>query len=346
MAETVHSDLKSELAEVQGAIVEVMPEVMQEMGSLLGFDPRRIPKRFYRQHSRRMKAYFEAIEPMIAAEHAHAAAGREYVPTLDDLERMLGALLRLSGKRLPKGIGPMEWLEKAIQKWTVPVPARVRRDPDFIVAHGAISDFANRVIVELGPQFDSLFKEWNATPELQKLMAMMRGWSANAFDFPEPMPRRFTEGQLERVANTYRTLSAFWELRLRFLVWLARAINGKRSPAGDMVRVKLFTLLGEIDADTCLRPLTGYLDRNVRNALAHGRPDWDRAKNLCVFHDMSKTVEWTCAEFWNRTAKLLVTSPALAVLEQLVNARTFGLLVQFLKEAKADVQSSPFTGSP
>src|SRR5690606_15075250 len=102
------------------------------------------------------------------------------------------------------------------------------------------------------------------------------------------------------------------EMRLRFFAWLYRAAKGNNTPPDRMVRIPLAQVMQEIEACPSLTPLVSFFDRRVRNALAHGRPDWDRARGVCTFHDNSSAVEWTCGEFWDNTAKLLLTAPTLA----------------------------------
>ncbi|MCA8919012.1 MAG: hypothetical protein KDB32_08030 [Planctomycetes bacterium] len=318
--------VKTEINEVQDAIVEAMPEIMGEMGSLFGFDPRRIPKSVYRQMKSRLKSYFKVIEPMVAA-------GEDYVPNFDDFERLIGAGLKLGGTRLRKGVSPVDWLIAHQQKQVSPQPALVRHNPDYMRAYTAVSEFADVVLAELGPDFDELGREWNRTPEPRKLMAVVRGWNDNTLDFPEPKPTRFTERQLERMANTYRSVAAFWEMRLRFFVWILRKMRGKHVPPAKMVRVPLAHLVQEVESFPTLAPLAGFLNVQVRNALAHGRADRQRATEVCVFHDSANPVKWTCDEFWGNTAKLLTAAPTLGYLEVMVQLRLFRLVVAGLREA-------------
>lgn len=322
-----------EIREVQAVIIEAMPEVMREMGSLLGFDPRRISKADYRKLTRRMNSYFDALGPMIAAENAHKAAGMTYTPTYEDFERLFAACFRVVGKRLPRGVGAIEWLVTDMEKQISPRPASLRRNEDYMRAHNAVSAFADTILGSLGPDFEELMQAWNRTPELRKQMAMLRGWNGNSLDFPDPKPRRFTEGLLERTANTYRSAGAFWEMRLRYFAWLYRATSGNHTPPDKMARVPLAHVMKEIEACPSLTPLVNFFDRRVRNALAHGRPDWDRARGVCTFHDNSSAVEWTCGEFWDNTANLLLTAPALALLEPTIQTRLLRAIMGFLREA-------------
>lgn len=335
------SHLTDQLEIVGNALVEAMPEAMHRLGSLFGFDPRRIPKAAYGKVAGRVRRYFEAIEPMLQRAQYHEAAGLEFTPTYDEFERMVGAGLRAAGKRLAKGVSPVEWLAKAIRKQTNPYSAVVRRHPDYKLAHNAVAGFAGHAFDALGPDFDAMLNEWSGTSELRKLMAMARGWDSGTLDFPEPKPRRFTERLVERVARTYATLSAFWETRLRFFLWIARAIEGDRVPPERMMGMKLAQILEKVERNPHLNPLASYVNRHVRNALAHGRPDWDRVKRVCVFHDIKCTVEWTCGEFWDQTTRLLYATPALAVLEPMVQARMLDLIMNVVRDADLSLESPP-----
>jgi hypothetical protein len=121
-------------------------------------------------------------------------------------------------------------------------------------------------------------------------------------------------------------------MKLRFFTWVARAAGGRPIPWADMIRVPLAQIHREVEAHPALGPLGDYLNVCVRNALAHGRTDWDRVERVCKFHDRRQTVKWSCGEFWERTERLLKGTAAIAVLEPLVHKRMLVWIANAMKE--------------
>jgi hypothetical protein len=93
--------------------------------------------------------------------------------------------------------------------------------------------------------------------------------------------------------SEYRLAAAFFEKRLRLLVYLAREGSPKSKLWGDWKKEGLNNLLQIANGDPYLKGIVGGIDREVRNALAHGAPRIDMVTGSCEFEDLGRRTRWT-----------------------------------------------------
>ena len=105
---------------------------------------------------------------------------------------------------------------------------------------------------------------------------------------------------------------------MRLLLYLACQGTPESKPWGKWKKVLLYDLLEAAKTDRDLAKLIGGIDREVRNALAHGAPTIDMVTGTFQFDSSVHPVRWTLPEFYERTRRLTVTAVALNSLEALM----------------------------
>ena len=72
------------------------------------------------------------------------------------------------------------------------------------------------------------------------------------------------------------------------------------------------------------------INRNVRNALAHGQPEINLDLQECRFHDRTATVIWKIHEFFENARELTLSARALAEFESILGLVQIQVLVTTL----------------
>jgi len=138
---------------------------------------------------------------------------------------------------------------------------------------------------------------------------------------------------------------SFIEQRLKLFVAFTWASEGKPKPWAECKKEKLNNLIQAAEARPDLQPFATIINRNVRNALAHGTPEIDVNAEECRFHDHDQTVTWKFPEFFERTKLLTIGAIALMYFEaimkyvQLRNVAT--VLWKFAHDAPGDGTTPP-----
>ncbi|MCA8937467.1 MAG: hypothetical protein KDB68_14825 [Planctomycetes bacterium] len=301
-----------DVVDLKNLLVDHVPDILHGFGAMFGFDPRRVPRKDKEEFRRRIFRGFGPMLPFLAIE-AHQAgqisdAKFEYVK----IEAFMRAQLAAAGRHVPLEKDACEYVLEVSRKAANPYLEGKSRLKSYREAKNGIDLFAERLVGALFERIEDIHASWLKSKETQKYMAFARGWMNDTIDFPEPLPIRFSEKTIERIANTYRSFAGFWESRLRLIVALQRAVSGESGLPETVQKAPLGHLLESAGSDPALSGLVSRLNRNVRNALAHGRPNWDRAKGLVIFHDRNQDVEWTPHEFWCQTRHLVIGGIALA----------------------------------
>lgn len=118
-----------------------------------------------------------------------------------------------------------------------------------------------------------------------------------------------------QLSNEYRTCGSFVEQRLQLHVYLDQTAKGNMKQWPDWEKTNLFQLLEAAAASLTLNWIPPFINRHVRNPLAHGQPEINVDLGECRFHDQKATVVWKFDEFFANTKRLTLTARVLLEFE-------------------------------
>jgi hypothetical protein len=192
---------------------------------------------------------------------------------------------------------------------------------DFVVhLHERIGVFAVR----------SALDHW-AEREGEAHLSFVRQLETAARRFRSRPPVRLTDRLAVDLRTEYQLASAFFEQRMRLLVYLSRQGTTKDKPWHEWKKVLLFNLLEAAKTDQDLARLVGGIDREVRNALAHGAPTIDMVSGTFQLDSSTQPIRWTPQEFYARTRELTVTAAAMNNMEALMEYAQTHWLISLLR---------------
>ena len=184
---------------------------------------------------------------------------------------------------------------------------------------------------------EEILNDWARSNDARKFLQTTIHWPHLTRQFRLNRPKRLTIKAVHQLASEYRTCSSLLEQRLRLFVSLDHATAGSTRKWAEWQKTTLFELLAQAEASPRLNWIPPYLERHVRNAVAHGEPEINLDRQECRFHDQNVTVAWDITEFFERTRQLTLVVRASMEFEsilQLVQTRTLvatlwgGLAVQ------------------
>jgi hypothetical protein len=172
---------------------------------------------------------------------------------------------------------------------------------------------------------EEILSDWARSNDARKFLQTTVHWPHLTKQFRLNRPKRLTVKTAHQLASEYRTSSSLLEQRLRLLVSLDHATAATTKKWADWQKTTLFELLGQAEASPRLNWIPPYVERHVRNALAHGEPEINLDRQECRFHDRNVSVAWDINQFFEKTRQLTLVVRALMEFEsilQLVQTRT------------------------
>ena len=95
--------------------------------------------------------------------------------------------------------------------------------------------------------------------------------------------------------------------RLRLLTCLSRIQPGSAKPWSYWQQQNLKSLMEMASTHDELCKLVPLIDRNVRNAFAHGPPLIERGARRCQFWDRDVCITWSWEDYFRNTRALTLT---------------------------------------
>lgn len=171
---------------------------------------------------------------------------------------------------------------------------------------------------------------------MPSLMTFVLGFNARIARSRSKPIKRLSPKAVVQLSDEYRDTAGLFEKRLRVAVGLNHIAQGGPQPYSSLSARDLNSLLQIVESPTnpLLHFLRGVIDRNVRNALAHGQPELIPLKESVRFKDRSRTIEWTMSEFYARTKRLTKAVVAL-------NAMELSHALRVMEEGLRRIESSP-----
>jgi len=321
---------KSDADAVTETIVSALPTIQARTLSLLGRRPRRIPRA--EEGAVADKCRRVALELFARiGELQTINAEKEPAKIGAILEDLLSNLLRIGGIRRKRGEDLLDFLTRFAFKQSEPPRHPWTKRPEYTNTRLALWKFLVHQHGRLGDAtLRAAYEKW-AEVEGEGHISFLRQLGTAAKRFRSRPPVRLTDGLSVDLRSEYAIVSAFFEQRLRFLTYLARDGTAQAKPWSEWKKVNLNNLLAMAKTDPNLATLVGHIDRNVRNALAHGVPTIDMVIAGFVFADTNQSIRWTPTEFFERTRSLTVRCTALASFETLLSFAQHYCLIAALR---------------
>jgi hypothetical protein len=327
-----------------------VPQMVGEISDLFEVRPPRISRRARRELAREMG---DGVEFSIS--HLKALEGTVgNVARIDEVYRALEGLLREGLLRTGVRPRPREdafdyWLRST---WAIlRPPYRIKRLKQYRVTRGGVEGLVAAVMNKPGGEEAArqLIEEFNSR-HLREYMREIKTLEAHEKECDKVNLRHMTSRNVGRLTKTYSDVAAAFEKRLRLLVGLNCIARGAGKTYGDLRNRgynQLFQAVESTD-NPLLHFLRDVVNRNVRNAIAHGGVSTSLSRGKVIFVDYSPgrkletRVEWTMDQLFWHTRNLLLCYAALAQLEMLFNYVSMHRMVVVMRYLMANPQG----GSP
>ena len=309
---TQHSEIvdSESLAE---ALIGALPQIQEQMLSLLGRRPQRITQRDRTALKKKIRKLVESLCAQVRKfGSARLEAEPERLAAL--LQGVLAAVIQAGGIRRKRGEDTLDLLMRFAFKQTVPPKHPWVKRLEYEDTRRTLWAFVMTLYRLGASEIHDVVERW-AEEEGEDHISFLRQLETAARRFRVRPPARLTDRLIVDLQTEYRFASAFFEKRLRLLVYLAREGSPKSKPWSEWKIERLNNLLEIARTNSSLAPLVGGIDRQVRNALAHGAPLIDMRTGSCTFDDSGRKIQWTFQEFFEKTRSLTVTAVALTSLE-------------------------------
>lgn len=316
-------------SEAAEKMAEVLPLILGELAPLFAKSIPWVSRKKSAAMRRGLRRYFAAIRPYVIALEALKPGLNQprlrYALIEGQVRELLRAGRRKVGEREDALAVALQMLEKLVSLPRGPLG----RNPAYRKTRNAVARWATAVAAASGQEdVRRLRSEWWGSTDARAFVRFTRPWIQLAEKLPESEPKRLTEPFVERLARSYSECAAGTERCLRVMVALDPASGGHARSWSDWRKTGFAQLQQMVKAERELACVAGLVDRHVRNALAHGLPEFDAARGMCKFYDREHETTWTAAEFLERTRNLVY---GLGAAMQFDNALNLAYLQAFTK---------------
>jgi hypothetical protein len=300
--------LSPELEELRVGLIDVLPKIGNEVGSMFG-------RKFPRASARDCAGLERKLDQFMRATAPHIKTLEELKDKPDvDLERFvaldqfLTSLLKSAGQKLRPDADPWEAYLQLAAKQATPPHTKWAQSPVFTRVQQALWDFLVHLYTHAPPaQIFNGTDEWTRSDDARRHLHSVRLLDSASRRFRPQPPKRLTDRLLLDLQQEYILSAAIFEARLRILVLLAENAEGRPRTWAAWRNESLNSFLAIAGRHKSLDPVLTGIDRKVRNALVHGSPIINMATGTCRFEDLKGTVTWTWHEFYERTRGLTLT---------------------------------------
>jgi hypothetical protein len=318
-----------------------LPDIQARMLSLLGRRPKRISKQ---DRAALEKKLGRATETLVTQFGRLQQIDPQAEPGMiaEVIEELFVSLMKIGGMRRKRGEDVLNFLARFAFNQTKPSGHPWLKKAEYEETRKALWDFVVHLHERLGaPAVRSAIDHW-AEREGEGHISFVRQLDTAARRFRTRPPVRLTDRLAVDLRTEYQLASGFFEQRLRLLLYLAAEGTSKSKPWSEWRKVLLFKLLESAKIDNDLTKLIGGIDREVRNALAHGAPTIDMVTGTFQF-DSGHPIRWTPQKFHERTRALTVTAVALNSLEALIEYAQVHWIIYVIRSL---LQHATITGPP
>ncbi len=309
----------ADLKELERVLAENLPTTTSQVASFLGKRTPRVTKKRAASVRRRLHRFLESARPYLLALGALKGELDQKQCVYALLEGLLKAQLRTGGIKIREDQDAFEaWLSLARKAAAAP-NAALGGLGSYQAIRQALGEFAAGLHRRTNPlMVQQIIGEWGRSKDARKYMQFVRQWPTLVRQYRHVLPKRWTMKSVMQLAAEYKECGSFVEQRLRLLVALGHASEGNPKSWSEWEKEGLNNLLQAVAARPYLNQISALIDRNVRNALAHGWPEVDVNSGECRFYGRETTVTWKFSEFFERTKALAVGVLALVQFEAIL----------------------------
>lgn len=304
-------------------LLSAAPAFSEDIGDLLGIRMPRLTKHHLARGRSKLKSHLATLRPFIIGlgvidGNIPLRLGRYAL-----LEGFCRANLASGGVHFRRGEDGVQAQLRKLEEIAT-VGGHVASHPAYGVSRAAMVALAERTLgtrhtEETGRVRRAFFE----SPAARKVVRFGRSLRKESRQWRAHAPARFSGPAIDRVAHEHAFSAKAFETGLRYLASLAEACEG-RERFHWWAGAPLAQVIEHAGRLPDLSGVPALIDRNVRNALAHGLPEPRPRTRSVLFHDARRTVEWSLGEFFDRTRTLTTsTIPFLqyAEIEALVHFR-------------------------
>ncbi len=236
------------------------------------------------------------------------------------LEGLFKEQLRVQGKKIRDNQDAFDVWLNLTQKAATSPHTWWAKSPSYCVTKQTIYEFLIYIHQHLNlPELNSKLDEWRSSKEARKTVQFARFWPVLIRKSKQSIPKRLTTKLADQLSDEYRACSSFLEMRLKLFVWLDDLAQRRVRSWSLQEKRKLSELLTAAESRLHLASIGGFIDRHVRNALAHGGLEVNLDLQECRFHDQAATVTWKRHEFFRKTKELTLAARALMEFETILS---------------------------
>jgi hypothetical protein len=320
----------AQLDELEQLLQGLTPPVVNYLSWITGRRSLRMSKRDRLRLSRRVHRFLLVARPYLLGLGAIGGQLDRAQCTYALLEGLLREQYKAAGKRIPANKDAFAYhldLTLGVKR----SKSQLAESRVYAATREFLIEFAGRVVKHVPwPELDRHLTSWSKSPDGLKFAQFIGHWKTLHRQFVKQHPERITTKQVLALAREYSASASFFEQRVRFLVHLSRCLESKPLPWPDMEKQTLKTLLDYMEAHSEFRAIRGIVNRNVRNALAHGLPEIVPNRSEVRFCDRGVPVTWKLGQFFENTRQLTVGVLALAEFESHLQVQQTCQLVEAL----------------
>lgn len=305
-----------DLTELEQIFARAMPGMRFEMAALLGKRTPRLTRKESAETQRKLHRFLHTARPYLLGLYAlNEPADRDRC-TYALLEGLFREHLRAGGKKVPQNRDAFDFLRELAGVHAASPKAAWATAPPYSLGKGKLYEFCDFLQVSVNPLLvERLLENWARSKDARKAVQFAIAWQTLIRQFRLVSPKRLTMKLATQLSNEYRTSASFVEQRIRLLVFLDQTAKGNMKQWEDWEKTTLFQLVESAAASLTLNWIPPFIDRHVRNALAHGQPEINLDLDECRFHDQKATVVWKFDEFFANTKRLTLTARVLLEFE-------------------------------
>lgn len=309
--------------ELEAHFAAFLPDFLVQLGELFARRTPKVSKRQQGRIARTLKRHIRDVRPYLLALGALSGQLDVSQSRYALLEGLLRAQMNAGRTRLPYKEDAFAALLRLTKRLARPNRRVLASFPEYAEVRRSLLEFAAYLVRTATPRLlEGALTEWGRSADLKKYGQFVAQWATLVRQFRIDAPRRITSKIVLELGNEYRVCSGFFEQRLRLLDYLRRIADKKSVTWAEMQKVPLGNLLELAAQRAELAVVAAKMDRNLRNALAHGTPQLLPDSQNLVFHDRDKAVTLNLQPLFSKTRGLTVTTIALIEFESLMQFET------------------------
>jgi len=315
-----------DLGQLEEILWANLPQIATYMAGLFGTRTPHLKKKEVSRQSAKLHRFLIAARPYLLGLWALKSASDRQQCVYALMEGLLREQFRAGGRKIPLNEDSFAYLLASVEQIARGPNRAWAKSPPYSSAREAMYKFALFIYQQVNPlAVEEILNDWAMSNDARKFLQTTIHWPHLARQFRLKRPKRLTVKTVHQLATEYRTCSSLLEQRLRLLVSLDHAAAGTTKKWAEWQKAMLFELLAQAEASPRLNWIPPYVERHVRNALAHGEPELNLDRQECRFHDRNVTVAWEINQFFENTRQLTLVVRALLEFDsvlKLVQTRT------------------------